>query len=367
MEATVSENFGEPISAGAAPRTWDSGELTVKFESGFDLGRIERLLQQARERGGPAPESLCTLNLIAIFFNAGQYERARETLEVAGQIHPCRLIVVIGDPLIEQESLFARASVSRSGGAITIERLVLSATGRAIRHLESAMMGLLRPDLPRVVFWGGRPHGDLMRRAVETADRIITDSGARPATYLEEIAKLLAKGAPIGDLAWPRIFPWQALAADTLDLPNQREHRGNIRKARVVCAGAVGAEGLLLLGWVQSRIKRLQAEIHAEGEADREETAQSAAVPRAAPMGLGQVKLLEFVAPPATFTLRREKGILIADVKGDDDGYCANRVRLPPDTPGRLLALELKLLSGHDELYAQAAHAAAKLLPTIRP
>ena len=111
---------------------------------------------------------------------AGQYERARETLEVAGQIHPCRLVVVVGDPLIEQESLTASASVSRSGGAITIERIVLSATGRAIRHLESAMMGLLRPDLPRVVFWGGRPHGDLMRRAVESADRIITDSGARP-------------------------------------------------------------------------------------------------------------------------------------------------------------------------------------------
>ena len=52
MEAVVSESFGEPISAGAAPRTWDSGELTLRFDSGFDLGRTERLLQEARERGG---------------------------------------------------------------------------------------------------------------------------------------------------------------------------------------------------------------------------------------------------------------------------------------------------------------------------
>ncbi len=84
-------------------------------------------------------------------------------------------------------------------------------------------------------------------------------------------------------------------------------------------------------------------------------------------MGLGQVKLLELVAPPATFTLRRERGLLFADVKGDDDGYCANRVRLPPDTPGRLLALELNLLSGVDELYAQAVQAAAKLLAQVEP
>ncbi len=363
MEAAVSENFGEPISAGAAPRTVDSGELTLRFESGFDLGRIERLLQEARDRGGRAPESVCTLNLIAVYFNEQQYERARAALEMAGTIHPSRLIVVIGDALIEQESMTVRASAVRSGGAITLERLVLSATGPAIRHLESAMTGLLRPDLPRVVVFGGRPHGELMRRAVEAADRIITDSGARPPGYLAETAALLAKGAPLGDLAWARIFPWQSLAADTLDLPNLREHRGNIRKARVVCAGAVGAEGLLLLGWMQSRIKRLQVEVGAEGEPEPDDAVS--AVPRAAPMGLGEVKLLEFVAPPATFTLRREKGILIADVKGDDDGYSANRVRLPADTPGRLLALELKLLSGVDELYAQAAQAAAKLLPLV--
>ena len=366
MEATVSEQFGEPISAGAAPRTWGSGELTLKFEDGFDLGRVERLLQQARERGGPAPETLCTLNLVAIYFNADQYERAQEALEMAGTLHPCRLLVVIADAITPEESLSARVSVVRSAGAVTVERIVLAATGRAVRHLESAMTGLLRAELPRVVVWGGRPHGDLMKRAVEAADRIITDSGARPPNYLAETAKLLAKGAPIGDLAWARIFPWQSLAADTLDLPNLREHRGSIRRARVVCAGAVGAEGLLLLGWMQSRIKRLQVQIEAEGEAEEEGGAAAGPIPRCAPLGLGQVKSLEFEAPPATFTLRREKGLLIANVKGDDDGYTANRVRLPPETPGRLLALELKILSGVDELYAQSAQAAAKLLPAVR-
>ena len=50
-------------------------------------------------------------------------------------------------------------------------------------------------------------------------------------------------------------------------------------------------------------------------------------------------------------------------MKGDDDGYVAHRVRLPPETPGRLLGLELKLLAGVDELYAQAVQAAVKLLP----
>ena len=356
------EGYGEPISAGEGLH---SGELTVQFDQGIDLGKIEALLQHARERGGPSPESVTTLNLVAIYFTSAQYERARPALEAAGTLHPCRLIAVVAEELIERESLSAGVSVVRSGGTVTMERIVLTATGRAVRHLESAMMALLRPDLPMVVVWGGRPLGDLLRRVVESADRIITDSGARPPGYLVETAGLLAKGAPLGDLAWARIFPWQSLAAETLDLPNLREHRGNIRKAHVVCAGAVGAEGLLLLGWMQSRIRRLEVSIEARGEPDEEPS--DTAIPRAAPTGLGHVRTLRFVAPPATFTLHRERGLLLAEVKGDDDGYCAHRVRLPPAVPGRLLALELKLLSGRDELYAEAAQAAARLLPAGKP
>jgi glucose-6-phosphate dehydrogenase assembly protein OpcA len=350
---------GDPIGAGQAG---GAEELQVKFDKGIDLQKIGQLLQQARERAGGSTETVSTLNLVAIYFNAGQYERSRAMLEAAGILHPCRLVVLIADETVPQESLLARVSVVRAAGAVTLERIVLTATGRAVRHLESAMMGLLLAELPMVVVWGGRPQGDLLQRAVESADRIIIDSGARPPTYLVETAKYLARGAPIGDLAWARIFPWQGIAAEVLDLPNLREHRGNISRARVVCAGAVGAEGLLLLGWLQSRVKRLQVDIRAEGEAEVDPCVSVSGIARAAPMSLGHVSLFEFEAAPATFTFRRENSILVAEVKGDDDGAVVHRTRLPSETPGRLLALELKLLSGQDELYSLSAQAAAKLL-----
>jgi len=344
----MSEHVGEPVAAGQAPQAWD--ELVLRFDQGFDLARIQQLLQQARERGGPAQETVSTLNLVAIYFTSGQYERARDALEAAGSVHPCRLLVLVADTLEPAESLTARVSVVRVAGAITMERIVLTATGRAVRHLESAMTGLMLPELPMVVVWG---------------DRIIIDSGARPPTYLAETAELVRKGAPIGDLAWARIFPWQGLAAEVLDLPNLREHRAGIKSARVVCAGAVGAEGLLLLGWMQARIPRLKTSISVEGQPDDDdERTTVSAIARAAPIALGHVSLLEFVAPPATFTLRRDKGLLLAEVHGDDDGYVAHRVRLPPETPGRLVGLELKLLAGVDDLYAVSVQAAAKLLPS---
>jgi glucose-6-phosphate dehydrogenase assembly protein OpcA len=355
-----SASSGDPIGAGQARRAYD--ELKVQFDHGVDIARINQMLQTARERGGPAQESVCTLNIVAIYFTAAQYERAREGLEAAGTLHPCRLLALIAEESAPEESLTARVSVVRSGGTITMERIVLYATGRAVRHLESAMVGLLIPEVPMVVVFGGRPQGELLRRAVDKADRVIIDSGARPPTYLEETARIVAAGAPIGDIAWARIFPWQGIAAEVLDLPNLREHRGNLKSARVVCAGAVGAEGLLLLGWMQSRIKKLQVEIRAEGSCEVEEECSHTGIARAAPMSLGQVSLFEFVAPPATFTFRRDKGLLLAEVKGDDDGEVVYRVRLPAEMPGRLLALELKLLSGIDELYASSVHYAAKLL-----
>jgi glucose-6-phosphate dehydrogenase assembly protein OpcA len=357
------ESYGEPIGAGQS-RAPD--ELTAQFDSGVDLSRINQMLQHARERGGAAQESVFTLNLVAIFFTQQQYDRACEALEAAGRVHPCRLVALIAEPLQEKESIGARVSVVRSGGMITLERIVLTATGRAVRHLESAMMGLLLPELPMVVVWGGRPHGDLLMRAVQSADRIIIDSGARPPTYLSETARLLARGAPIGDLAWARIFPWQAAAAEALDLPNLREHRGRIREARAVCAGAVGAEGLLLLGWMQTRIPRLRVTVSADDNpnVDPERPAATPST-HAAPIALGHVSLFEFTAPPARFVIRREREILLVEVTGDDDGRVVHRVRLPVDAPGRLLGLELNLLSGQDELYAASAQAAARLLTEI--
>ena len=351
--------FGEPIAGGQAPRAQD--ELILKSDDAIDLGKINLLLQQARERSGQSQESICTLNLVAIYFNQAQYEAARAALEVAGSVHPCRLVVLIADDSIAEGSATARVSVVRSGGAVTLERVVLNATGHAVRHLESAMDGLLLPELPMVVVWGGRPQGDLLQRAVEKADRIIIDSGARPPTYLAETAGLVAAGAPIGDLAWARIFPWQGLAAEVLDLPNLREHRGNIKTARVCCAKATGAEGALLAGWLSARVPKIAVELLAEGAAEAPgDHAHSEA------MTVGQIARFEFTAPPATFKFRREKGILVAEVHGDDDGEVVHRVRLPPDAPGRLLGLELKLLAGIDDLYAQSVQAGVKLLGASR-
>lgn len=364
----MSLSLGEPIAGGQGARGWD--ELTVRFDRGVDLGRIRSLLQQAKDRAGSPGETISAFNLVAIYFSSAAYERAQAALEAAGRLHPSRLVVLIAERSAHEESVSARVSVVRSGGAVSLERIVLTATGGGTRHLESALIGLLVPDLPVVVVWGGRAEGALLRRAVEAADRVIMDSGTRAPEALADVAALLARRAPIGDLAWARILPWMSMAADVLDIPNLREHRAKLQSARVICAGGIGAESVLLGGWFASRVKNARVEIvvGAEAEADPSMPGGGDGIsitgwPAAAPLGKGQIAAFEFSAPPANFTLRREKMVLVAEVRGDDDGTVIHRVRLPPETPGRLLGLELKLLSGQDELYAASVRAAVRLLP----
>ena len=361
-------SLGEPIAGGQGARGWD--ELSVRFDEVVDLSRIRALLQEAKERGGSTAETVSTINLVAIYFSSAAYDRARAALEAAGRLHPCRLVVLIAESGAPAESVTARISVVRSGGAVSLERIVLTATGAGVRHLESALIGLLLPELPVVVVWGGRAEGALLQRAVGAADRVIIDSGTRPTEALAQVATMLVRGAPIGDLAWARIFPWMALAAEVLDIPNLREHRANLKSARVICAGAVGAEGALLGGWFASRVRKARVEVVAGGDAEtgsyvpgEGDGTAITGYPAPAPLGRGHIAGFEFSAPPATFLLRRQRGILTAEVRGDDDGKVVHRVRLPLETPGRLLGLELKLVSGQDELYVAAVQRAVALLP----
>src|SRR5438094_158777 len=178
VEAAMTLSIGEPIAGGQGARGWE--ELSMRFEDAMDLSRIRGLLQEAKERGGSAGETVSTLNLVAIYFSAAAYERAQAALEAAGRLHPCRLVVLIAESGAPAESVTARISVVRSGGAVSLERIVLTATGAGVRHLESALIGLLLPELPVVVVWGGRAEGALLQRAVGAADRGIIDSGTRP-------------------------------------------------------------------------------------------------------------------------------------------------------------------------------------------
>jgi hypothetical protein len=344
----MNEGFsGEPMSVGASGKA-RAAELEMHFTDAVDLSKIRALLNLARERAGAPVERVLTLNLIGIHYSDASWERARPGLEAASALHPARIVGLIALPNEAETGVTAKVTVMRpKGAAFFIERIVMRATGKAVRRLDSSIDGLLVPDVPTVAVWGGRLEGNLLKRAITSADRLIVDSGSRPLVALGELDAVVKRGAPVGDLAWA-----------------------------LITAGAPGPEAMLLAGWFQSRVRRAQvtlvvgatpsevaidqavqaAESHqviVENSATGTATATLPPIPD--PITPGQIIGVRFEAPPAEFQLRREKnGILEAQVRGDDDGELAHRLRLPAGTPGALLVQELKLLSGCDEIYAAA-------------
>jgi len=372
-------NTGERMSAGASGRA-RTGELEARFADGIDLAKIRSMINTARERAGAPVERILTLNLIGVHYSDASWEKAIAGLEAVSALHPARIVGLIALPSESESLVSARVSVARpKGSAFFVERVVLRATGKAVRRLESALGELLVPEVPIVVMWGGRVEGPLLKRAIDSADRFIVDCGTRPPDALTALQALVKHGAPVGDLAWARIFPWQSLAAEVLDIPNLREHRGNIKTVQITTAGKPGAEAMLLAGWFLSRVKKVSVTV-VEGAAPPPDSvppppspavapqveisnsgARISPPPAPEPLLPGQIVELRFDAPPAIFLLRREKnGILDAQVSGDDDGEIAHRLRLPAATPGALLAHELKLLSGCDDVYAAALEEASR-------
>lgn len=332
-------------------------ELTERFDRGIDLARVRALLARAHQEALAPSGTLCTLNLVSVHFSAAGCARLLEELDTAAVEHPARIVALVAEQGDLPPEAVARVSLVRPRGSqLWLERIVLTARGAAVADLESALTGLLVPDAPLVVVWGGRPEGTLLRHAADSADRLIIDSGTRPPSALADVARLVAAGAPLGDLAWARILPWQMLAAEVLDLPRLRRHRGALRAARVGCEGQPTAEAALLAGWFKSRVPAARVELASA-------SARVGGPPGPSrPCAGGGVCELGFEAPGAAFRLRREGNILEAHVRGGDGEELVHRVRLPPETPGRLLSEELSLLAGQDELYAAAAPEAARLL-----
>ncbi len=292
----------------------------------------------------------CTVNLVAAFETERALEEALPGLRVLGEIHPARFLLLLAD---EKAPAGAAQtwSVAPPGARAPYMTVVRA---REVRHLASAFNALSEPELPMVVYWTAELSGARFDRMLAAADRLILDSGTRPARELGRLLPLLNSGAPLGDLAWARIAPWQAVAADVLDLPNLREHRARVKSAEIHFAPSAdgpGAEAALLGGWLASRLSGVRVTFAAETTG----SATASATP-------GALTGLMLDAPPARFSFRAEKNLICADVTGDDDGPTSHWGTLHPAELGRLLAYELQLFAGRDEVYEFALRAAAKLV-----
>ena len=197
------------------------------------------------------------LNLVSVVERAGRDELV-ERLDAAGRLHASRTVVCVVDER-KHGGLDASATMdyeppSHPGGLAVCRERVELALGRAqLPRLESILGPLLVGDVPTVV-WSPR-HREAVDRMLEATEVVLVDSGeASDAASALVRAAELAEQAKVVDLAWLRITPWRERLAAAFDPLSQRDMLTAIDCVTVRHEPSAAASGLLLVGWLCSRL-----------------------------------------------------------------------------------------------------------------
>lgn len=169
------------------------------------------LLEERRSAGSPAMGMVLTF--IVVSDERTQHDALNTAHEVSRE-HPSRLLCVIRRSARGRAQLDAELGIGGAG-----ESVLLRMSGALAKHAESAVLPLLLPDSPVVVWWPGKAPEDLAASPIgRLAQRRISDSASpvrnRSGAMLTQ-ARNYAPGNT--DLAWTRLTPWRAMLAAALD------------------------------------------------------------------------------------------------------------------------------------------------------
>jgi glucose-6-phosphate dehydrogenase assembly protein OpcA len=221
---------------------------------------IEAALRQLlvdfhRENEGYWPARV--LNLVCVVDRQWSGEIANR-LRGVGRYHASRTIVCSVDP--QRTKLDATATIATDADpkpgefALLRETIVVDCGPRHLEHLDSIVDPLVVTDLATVM-WS--PHGhwqalDSMRHLAQVVlldsvdDPDIDEALRRACSFSDELY--------VVDLAWLRSTPWRERVAAAFDPPNRRHDLDTISSIQVRHHPDSTVAGLLLLGWLATRL-----------------------------------------------------------------------------------------------------------------
>ncbi len=223
-------------------------------------GAIEAALRQLlvdfhAENQGYVPARV--LNLVCVLDRQWAGEIANR-LRGVGRYHASRTIVCAVDP--RRTKLDATATIATDSeptpGAFSLlrETVVVECGPRHLPHLDTIVDPLVVTDLATVV-WSPHGHWDALASLTALAQVALIDSVDDP-----DIDAALRRAGHFSeelyvvDLAWLRSTPWRERIAAAFDPPARRSALATISAVQVRHHPDSTAAGLLLLGWLASRL-----------------------------------------------------------------------------------------------------------------
>jgi glucose-6-phosphate dehydrogenase assembly protein OpcA len=176
-----------------------------------------------------------------------------------GRFHPSRLVIAAVDQgrtqLDAVATVAAEDAVHKPGHiAVGRERIEVDIGPQHVDSLDTIVDPLLVADLTTMV-WAPHGHNEAVEALRRLANIVLVDTQDEPrvAESFERAADL-ARSAYVVDLAWLRTTPWRERIAATFDPPPMRRALGAIEKVVVRHRADSTAAGVLLCGWLATRL-----------------------------------------------------------------------------------------------------------------
>jgi glucose-6-phosphate dehydrogenase assembly protein OpcA len=232
---------------------------------------LRRLVTERHAEGESAVPAR-VLNLICVVDRQWSGEIANRLRQV-GEYHASRTIVCAverGRGKIDAVANVATDGHPRAGDfQISRETVVLTLGLEHLEHLNTIVDPLVVTDLPTMV-WAPHGHTEAIESLRHMAQIVLLDSVDDP--DLDDAlrrARSLSKELDVVDMAWLRTTPWRERIAATFDPEPLRPELRHISSVTVRHQADSAAAGVLLLGWLASRLDWRPSPLVSDGQAMR--------------------------------------------------------------------------------------------------
>ena len=213
--------------------------------------------------GGKTVMLACMSNLIIYCDTPAEAEIISQELITIVDIHPARVLLLIGKGQPKKETLEAFVSIYytevRDGLQVCAERIDVISTPQAAGRLPSVARSQLIGNLPTALWWASRQTppdaGDVFFELAKLADQIIYDNmgWANPTKAVATMTRWVASQQDdlvVYNLAWRRTSIWRKLISQVLDPLVAPDALASLRLVEIDHGPHALAMTWLLVGWL---------------------------------------------------------------------------------------------------------------------
>lgn len=210
-----------------------------------------RVLLRKRHAANRAVAPARVLNLIVVVDDSRKREVA-DQLEQLGRHSPSRTIlcaVTQGRHELDAVAVMSHEPPSDAGLGLIHERVEIDIGPEHLRSLDTIVDPLLISELPTALWCPQYPRA--VDPLLNVIDAVVLDSDAVGLARAAE----LARSTHVVDMEWIRTTPWRERLAASFDAPARLAALQAVAQISVCYRMDSLASGLLLIGWLASRMK----------------------------------------------------------------------------------------------------------------